>query len=285
MVAVFSWTLSEPQVPADVPVVGKASVSNLQETYERWATAYGVAAPTGPVVSLLWSRGLSTEHSRAKGIAQFNLEKGTVSVRVKGLEDPSISDVWLVDNHPGFGRTVAPEPGDQMVKAGSLQFEGDNAWLDGQIAAPSDFQVDLVVVARRDASPDRNGVLVGTTSLFQKIYHYPEQTPAPWQQATALESSLMRAAAATGVTPPGFFPNLDSNLINKGRKIFFNETFNGNGRTCGTCHKEDDNMDAVPLFEKARIILKKALPSANNPKLEMAIKKLEEAQRAMVERS
>ena len=31
-------------------------------------------------------------------------------------------------------------------------------------------------------------------------------------------------------------------LIAKGREIFFNETFAGNGRTCGTCHRAEDNL-------------------------------------------
>jgi mono/diheme cytochrome c family protein len=242
LISILPWTVFESPDRADETVVGKGSVSNLQKTYERWAAAYGAAKPAGPVVSLIWNKGLSSEFSKARGIAQFNLERGTVSVRVKGLEDSSISDVWLVDNQPGPGRSVLPEPGDRMVNAGSLQFEGDHAWLDVQIAELTDFKVDLVVVARRDESRGRDGVLYGTTSLFQKIYHYPEQTPAPWQQAAGAGSSLIKTAYATGVTPPDFFPDLDSDLINEGRRLFFNETFAGNGRTCGTCHKEDDNM-------------------------------------------
>ena len=43
--------------------------------------------------------------------------------------------------------------------------------------------------------------------------------------------------------------------------------------------------DAVPLFEEASIIIEKALPSANNDKLEMAINSLEAAQAAMIDRS
>jgi len=37
-------------------------------------------------------------------------------------------------------------------------------------------------------------------------------------------------------------------LIAKGRKIFFNETFNGNGRTCGTCHPAENNFTLDPAF-------------------------------------
>ena len=37
-------------------------------------------------------------------------------------------------------------------------------------------------------------------------------------------------------------------LIAKGERIFFNETFNGNGRTCGTCHRREDNFAISPNF-------------------------------------
>ncbi len=37
-------------------------------------------------------------------------------------------------------------------------------------------------------------------------------------------------------------------LIAKGERIFFNETFNGNGRTCGTCHRTEANFSINPAF-------------------------------------
>jgi hypothetical protein len=46
-------------------------------------------------------------------------------------------------------------------------------------------------------------------------------------------------------TPP---PDPEAELIEKGRQIFFNETFNGNGRTCGTCHPTSNNLTIDPAF-------------------------------------
>jgi hypothetical protein len=37
-------------------------------------------------------------------------------------------------------------------------------------------------------------------------------------------------------------------LIEKGRQIFFNETFEGNGRTCGSCHPAENNFAIDPTF-------------------------------------
>ena len=37
-------------------------------------------------------------------------------------------------------------------------------------------------------------------------------------------------------------------LVEKGERIFFNETFKGNGRTCGTCHPAENNFTIDPKF-------------------------------------
>jgi hypothetical protein len=43
-------------------------------------------------------------------------------------------------------------------------------------------------------------------------------------------------------------PDPQSQLIAKGRDIFFNETFAGNGRTCGSCHPAENNFTIDPAF-------------------------------------
>lgn len=55
-----------------------------------------------------------------------------------------------------------------------------------------------------------------------------------------LGSTISKNTYANGGIFPDNYPNAAQ--INKGRDIFFNETFNGNGRTCGTCHLEDNNF-------------------------------------------
>ena len=39
-----------------------------------------------------------------------------------------------------------------------------------------------------------------------------------------------------------------SELIVEGRRLFFEETFDGNGRTCGTCHPAENNFTIDPSF-------------------------------------
>jgi cytochrome c peroxidase len=63
------------------------------------------------------------------------------------------------------------------------------------------------------------------------------------RRAAALGSLVALVACESGVAPD---PN--DALIAKGEAIFFEETFEGNGRTCGTCHRREDNFGLTPAF-------------------------------------
>ena len=41
-------------------------------------------------------------------------------------------------------------------------------------------------------------------------------------------------------------PSPQQRLIDRGRALFFEETFAGNGRTCGSCHPVDNNFTIDP---------------------------------------
>lgn len=56
--------------------------------------------------------------------------------------------------------------------------------------------------------------------------------------------SVNQSSYANGGILPDDYP--DAALINDGRRIFFEETFEGNGRTCGSCHHEDNNFTIEP---------------------------------------
>ena len=62
--------------------------------------------------------------------------------------------------------------------------------------------------------------------------------------ALGMVAAYAPQALANGGITPDHYP--DANLINEGRRLFFNETFSGNGRTCGTCHAEDNNFTIDP---------------------------------------
>lgn len=53
---------------------------------------------------------------------------------------------------------------------------------------------------------------------------------------------VLPACTSRATLPPG------SERILEGRRLFFEETFGGNGRTCGTCHPAENNFTIDPPF-------------------------------------
>ena len=60
--------------------------------------------------------------------------------------------------------------------------------------------------------------------------------------------ALLLAALQSCHTPAPPPPDPQAELIEKGRRLFFEETFNGNGRTCGTCHPAENHFTLSPAF-------------------------------------
>jgi mono/diheme cytochrome c family protein len=50
--------------------------------------------------------------------------------------------------------------------------------------------------------------------------------------------------SACQITPPADPPTLEE----RGEQLFLTETFDGNGRTCGSCHRPTDNFGLTPAF-------------------------------------
>lgn len=55
--------------------------------------------------------------------------------------------------------------------------------------------------------------------------------------------------------------------MEKGRKLFFEETFGGNGRTCGTCHRVDGNLTLDAALIRRLPISDPLFVAETNPKL------------------
>src|SRR5262245_9536201 len=154
------------------PGIGDARA--LRAGYERWKAQY--KATDGDrilVLSLGYSKGLSTEFTTARGQATLQLTDGTVSVSVSGLAADEAFAVWLVDNRDGNGRSVKPEPGDLLLRLGTLGHHDGRATLETRLdlAQLAGFEIDLIVVTRASQTPVDGGLLFGSPSLFDRIYY------------------------------------------------------------------------------------------------------------------
>jgi mono/diheme cytochrome c family protein len=70
----------------------------------------------------------------------------------------------------------------------------------------------------------------------------------PVRARLAVTSSLAVAVALLAACPPPPEPPPEPDPFAEGERLFFEETFDGNGRTCGTCHRREDNFGLTPAF-------------------------------------
>jgi hypothetical protein len=237
---------------------GHGSPETLQANYEEWKTKYlSDGGDRNWVLPMGWFKGLSTQETKANGLATINLVDGTVSVKVNGLPQGRGWDVWLIDNGAG---SVLPENTDKLLRIGSLKHDGDLATLQADLGsgAFADFELDLIAVSSSETTPIENRVVVGTTTLFHRLYRSEQRgqfgvladqdEPAPVvARHRTLFERLVDAISPTAQAQIGPQQGVN-NLITRGRQGFFNQTFNGNGRTCGTCHRENESLTITPEF-------------------------------------
>jgi len=249
------------------------SADYLLADYKEWEAKFVEnGGDRNVVMSMGYFKGLSTEKTNASGQVTLNLIDGIVSVQAEGLSKGESWDFWLIDNGPGS--SVTPDAEDAMVRVGRLKHRGKFAKLEANLGSTAfvDFDPDLYVVTRGGKNPAEERILVGTTTLFHRLYRSGQRgqfgqladmdlpRPAPPEPAKAsLWTSLVEglsptAHAAVGVIPEGGGGGDGGSLtpvetlINQGRTLFLSEQFNGNGRTCATCHREDENLTISPEF-------------------------------------
>src|SRR5262245_53831458 len=217
------------RAPVSDPALAFAHVGagrRVEVAYRAWR-GRDEAAGGKISVRLGWSKAFSNEFTRATGRATIDPERGTLRVEVAGLEDPKSHEVWLVDDVPGPGKSARPETGDRTLKAGTLVARGSKGILEADLRDRlAGFEVDAVVVTRVGGGPTSGGLLFGAASLFQRMAR------------SAREREGMAKGEGT---------DLDR-LVAKGADLFFNETFAGNGRTCGSCHPAENNLTIDPAF-------------------------------------
>ncbi|HEU4872208.1 MAG TPA: hypothetical protein VFT44_03840 [Pyrinomonadaceae bacterium] len=247
-------TASEPD--PSMAGLGFGSLETLNANYKEWETQYEKeGGDRNMVLAIGWFKGLSTGNTYASGLAKFNLIDGHVTVAINGLSQHEAWDVWMVDS--AAGRSIALENDDNMLHIGSLTHEGKVSTLAASLGkdAFAKFNMDLIIVTKAGKNPMEDRTLIGTTSLFHHMYRSKQQgqfgaladaDPILEQpDKSGFFQRIIDGISPTASAQIGPIPNPSTALqlsITRGRKSFFNETFNGNGRTCGTCHREDANL-------------------------------------------
>jgi hypothetical protein len=239
---------SDEARPASLPGALVASHSNLESVvYPAWQRQYLEAGGDRNVIVGLGSRlGMATEYSRARGTVKLDLIGGTLVAHVEGLGDEP-ADLWLVDDSDGLGMTSIPERGDHMVRAGRLVKDDAGAGVSAELGAEffEEFELDTVVVSRADRTPADSRLLLGTRPFFERVYtktRLVAERNRPRGLLALLVSLLSPRPAHADSTQILIAHGLVSKAVGDGGDLFFRGTFSGNNRTCGTCHRVDNNL-------------------------------------------
>jgi cytochrome c peroxidase len=182
--------------------------------------------------------GLSTEKLVAdghppRGQANFDFTGKRITAVVINVPATVQLDLWLVKNIAGSGKSIKPESGDTLLKLGAFGGTGSTRTLDVAASASQlAFDLDLIVVTRRNQSPTASRVALGARGVLEKRF-FRERAGKKLDPVTG---TLAKDVETTDA------------LVARGSFLFFNETFGGNGRTCGTCHRAERSLTIDPAF-------------------------------------
>lgn len=186
-----------------------------------------------------------------RGSATLIFDEERVIGTIVGLPAGEEFDLWFLKNVSGPGNSVAPDPDDQFVKVGTYQDAGLlQKTIDVNIGDDINFALDALIVTEKDAHPTESLVYFGARTLFEKRF-FREKAGLPMTPVTG---------------PLGTAETLDP-LVARGAEVFFNETFDGNGRTCGTCHRAENNLTIDPKFIATLPANDPLFVAENNPNL------------------
>ncbi len=219
----------------DPPNTGMADPVALVSAFDRFAA--GGAPANVVILSLSNLRGVSSEAVNAGGRVEVDLATGTVGSNVQLLPPADTFDLWLIDNQPDPGHTTLAEHGDTLMKVGTYAVVSGRHRLSVPLGptAFTSFFPDRAFVVRSGESPVDGFVLTGPSTFFARLRH---------RQVRFVDD----ATAALGFDPTAAATRVAdfARVTAQGRQLFLNETFEGNGRTCGTCHVETNNFTVDP---------------------------------------
>jgi mono/diheme cytochrome c family protein len=249
--ALLYWTESPNEVrsaeDAPLPAV-LADASVLQRAYAEWKADLE-AGPRRIEIGLARAGSHVTRKSGAVGSFEFDIDTRMAVVSIQNAQEEL--DAWLVANVDGERRSFMPEPGDECRYLGRLDGAGDCAQLVVELAGDewADMTLDTVAITRVGVRPDRETLLVGQPDVFARVYGSELAWRAgastlPYGSGLPLAVILPQGLAIGAFDPAG---QLQA-LVDHGEKLFFEETFSGNGRTCGTCHPAENNFTLDPDF-------------------------------------
>lgn len=242
------WLFDSAFIERDI-VLSAVSGDPRLKAFADWPARYQeIGGNINYTVHMSYIEGFSEGLTGASGKVVVNFETGDVSARIEGLpplKEGSTYELLLVDYQPGPGNSVALDSGpnsDDVISLGPLDTLGPVATLKEtlEVARLSRFEVDMAMVRRVGIEGPEGLVIGGMADFFLK-----------WNRKVSLQSGQADGGLTTSASPVSLTADQADDLrrlIREGARLFNNETFDGNGRTCSTCHPFDNNFTIDPEF-------------------------------------
>jgi cytochrome c peroxidase len=227
--------------------------------WQRWAREHEARGGDRNVVFTL----LDPRHNPPlHGRVELDLLQGRVRAELAGAADAGPLELWLVDDAAGAGNPAGADAQDARWRIGRLEPDGAGALrLERELGpqAFARFEADLVAVSPVDRGAEQ-ALVSAQAGLFQTLYtslrsgrlYDSEFDRAPgWGVSTAFAQRAPREGRSETFPLEELTPDAEvvlNELVARGADLFFNETFGGNGRTCGTCHPKANNLTLDPAF-------------------------------------
>ncbi|MFI3135488.1 MAG: hypothetical protein QX197_01790 [Methylococcaceae bacterium] len=237
---------------SDEPLVtGHGNPATLTQHYRNWKRAYeqhdGAEVLT---LALGFSRAFSSEPITASGMVKINLMNGTVNVAVNGLEKGKDYAFWLE------GGLNDNKTSNVQRKIGIFKSSDNKSVFVAQLARESlqNIFINRVTITPAEQNTASPALLVGTPGFFQRLYYanllWPAAGVGQLAKTTppAMPFSFLLPKSAYAGAVDAELANIMGQQIALGRELFMNETFAGNGRTCTTCHRLDNNHTIDPKY-------------------------------------
>lgn len=244
-----------PPQPEPSRMVGMADLDTLVQAYERWSSRRDHSSSHAALrIPLGYSKALSPSFTTANGYLSADLRTGSLRLSLSEVPRDGAYALWWIDNQPGAGRSIRPESGDRFLEMGRFEVSRGSATFETRVNPETlaSFKLDLAVIAPAAEGPTA-GLIFGSPSAFEtlrqreflgQIARHAGSVEA--SRSALLEFLLPRKAVAT---EPGLdLATVLGERVAHGRDLFLNETFDGNGRTCATCHRPDNNHTIDPIY-------------------------------------
>ena len=243
-----------PQPTLEPGRVSLGSRATLSKAYYRWRSNVARAEDHDRLRLHLSPPGAPHGGARAGGRADVDFASGRLRLLVREVPASGGYELWALG--PSRAANDARARGAFRLGAFEVQAVPVVATFDLADALREGIQIDRLVVTPSGGDPLADPVLVGSPSLFEKMFYAEERAHyASTESAVEGPGAVLLAAARPWlslVPEPAFAASTESSsldsLIAVGESLFVFGLFDGNGRTCATCHPPSNNFTIDTLF-------------------------------------